>query len=572
MRSTSRLVVACVVVWVAGPSSAYAAPDAHRWERPGSSSPGSAAAAGASRLWKPLPALVPSAADGLTASLARGEIDDATYALERAMALFHPAAVRGRYGQVTAAGPRDATMILRDLAVRLRDLSPAERDRAEAILARPTDGAADPEGDGYTVPSLATCSTNLCFHWVPTTPDAPPGGDATGNGVPDWVDQTADVFEAVWATEVGVLGYRAPKSDLTSTNHGTDGRVDVYLANLGDDGLFGYCQTDDPNVELVGTPAYPFYDVSAYCVVDNDFVEFAPLTSADALQVTAAHEFFHAIQFGYDFLEDLTLLEGSAVWMEDQVYDEINDAYNYFPSSPLRAPEVPLDYAAEGFQYGSWIFWRFLTEYFGSTNAADPGVIHRIWELADGSAVGPDQYSMQAAHSVAVEHGSSLRFAFADFGAVNAAPGSFYEEGGSYPSPPLAKAFMLTKKKPATAVLQSVLHHLTNLYVSFRPGAGITPGARIQVTLDLPANAHRPEATLVVFHKTGRVQLLPVTLSNKGVGSRTVTFSQTKIIKVVLVLTNASARYHCWEGTVLACQGLPLDDDQVYEFTAGAIL
>lgn len=48
------------------------------------------------------------------------------------------------------------------------------------------------------------------------------------------------------------------------------------------------------------------YDVSAYCVVDNDYAveEFGVRnTPLENLQVTVAHEYFHAVQFAYDFYE-----------------------------------------------------------------------------------------------------------------------------------------------------------------------------------------------------------------------------------------------------------------------------
>src|SRR4029453_737982 len=86
------------------------------------------------------------------------------------------------------------------------------------------------------------------------------------------------VFQnTVWAQEVTADGYRAPKSDIDSDNNGmsasdaTGAKFDVYLANLGDDGLYGYCTSDDPNFDHGST--YQFFDASAYCVVDNNFTE-----------------------------------------------------------------------------------------------------------------------------------------------------------------------------------------------------------------------------------------------------------------------------------------------------------
>ena len=49
------------------------------------------------------------------------------------------------------------------------------------------------------------------------------------------------------------MGYRAPLSDASSSDHGPDGKLDIYLSNLGNDGLYGYCTSDDPGLNTPGT-------------------------------------------------------------------------------------------------------------------------------------------------------------------------------------------------------------------------------------------------------------------------------------------------------------------------------
>ena len=88
------------------------------------------------------------------------------------------------------------------------------------------------------------------------------------------------------------MGYRGPKADAHSPENGGDGRLDVYLADIGD-AVYGYCASDDPDVRRSSA--------SAYCVVDDDLAtQFRPTSRLAALEVTAAHEFFHAVQFSYD--------------------------------------------------------------------------------------------------------------------------------------------------------------------------------------------------------------------------------------------------------------------------------
>ena len=125
--------------------------------------------------------------------------------------------------------------------------------------------------------------------------------------------------------------------------------------DVGADGLYGYCATDDPGASAVG--AAQKREVSAYCVVDDDFdpAQYPAATGEQALAVTAAHEFFHAVQFGYDWREDLWFMEGTAAWVEDEVYDDVNENVLYLlKASALRHPAVPVDLSASGFQYGSW--------------------------------------------------------------------------------------------------------------------------------------------------------------------------------------------------------------------------
>jgi hypothetical protein len=519
-----------------------------------------------------LPALAPGAPDGLTRALAQGKVNEAEYALERATALFAPREVSRRFGGLRQTDPHGATLVLRDLAIRLGQLDPAERAAAKAILARPDDGAADPGEHGYSVPAAApVCSEHVCAHWVSTTRDAPPAVDVDANGVPDQVDATLRVLEEVWQKEVVEYGYRPPKPDGGSPNDGSDDRIDVYLADLGDDSIYGYCTTDDPTA--AEGPNGP-WDVSAYCALDNDYdpSQFVGAASGDAaLQVTAAHEFFHAVQFAYDFLEDAWALEGTAVWMEDEVYDDVNDAYQYLDKSALSRPRIPLDLALEagsplgGFQYGSFVFWRFLSESFGG-----PEVIRRIWELADGSPAGVDQYSWQAVDTALRERGARARAAFARFGAVNAHPERFYEEGSSYPATPISVRRALSPAQPRAAGSPR-LDHLTTWYGLFRPAPTAGPAARLRLRLDLPARTRGAEATVIVISATGEPRHVPIALDARGDATRTIPFAPAAVTAVELVLSNASGRFRCWERMPLACQGSPRDDGQTFRYEAQLI-
>src|SRR4051812_29595204 len=76
---------------------------------------------------------------------------------------------------------RELTPALAELAHKRKDLGSEGRRQVDSLLARPTDGVADPYEDGYTVgEALPVCGAHFCIHYVATTSDAPSltdGGD-----------------------------------------------------------------------------------------------------------------------------------------------------------------------------------------------------------------------------------------------------------------------------------------------------------------------------------------------------------------------------------------------------------
>jgi hypothetical protein len=512
-----------------------------------------------------------------TARSLPGSIPPAEVALRRAQDLFAdpPAPTRSTFRAPVSRHPqgRDATMVLRDLAARLSEMSGAQRAAASALLARPSDNP-DPGGSswgGTTDKSTCSVTVPVCVHWTTTGQHAPNLTDTDVNLVPDWVDTTLATMETVFQAEVTTLGYRAPRGDAASATNGGDGKLDVYLANIGPRKLYGYCTSDDPKLSRRLSPATSA--VSAYCVLDNDYspTEFPALSPTQNLQVTAAHEFFHAVQFSYDYLEDRWLMESTAAWVEDVVYDDVNDNRQFLRAGPLNHPLAPLDKGKSGAQYGSWIFFRYLSEHYGDL------VVRRIWERADDSTFELSTndlktYSLPAIATVLAARGTSLRRQFGDFAAANTTPARFYLEGTDY-TPVTPQVFTVRPAKPKTPLLSRRLSHLSSLPAVVRAGAGTGADARLRVTVDGPSRATRPEARLVVRYDDGRAVLRQVSLNAKGNGKLSVPFGKGTVTSVVVVLVNASERYRdCFGGSPfggLSCwSGKPVDNGRLYSFRA----
>jgi hypothetical protein len=495
-------------------------------------------------------------------------------ALRRAEALLDgPSTAAAR---TSGAGPVDGrglTMVLRDLGARLSELTGDDRAAAEAILARPSQSP-DPGGFSWGgTPDQSTCSATLplCVHWTTSGQHKPNLTDVDVNGVPDWVDTTLAEMETVWQTEVVDLGYRPPLADTTSADNGGGTQLDVYLANIGGKGYYGYCTSDDPKLDQPSTPATSA--VSAYCVLDNDYskTEFPAMTPTKNLQVTAAHEFFHAVQFGYDYLEDRWLMESTAAWVEDVVYDDVNDNRQYLKSGPLRLPLAPLDKGKGGAQYGSWIFFRYLSEHY------DNLVVRRIWEWADDSPTQKSAndlktYSLPAISKVLRARGTTLRTQFADFVAANTTPRAFYTEGADY-TPATPQVYTVRPGRPATPVLGKSLTHLSSLPTAVKPGRGTPTDARLRVVVDGPGRATGPEARVVVRFTDGSAVIRRIKLDRAGRGRLAVPFGKGSVASVVVVLVNASDRYrNCFSGSPfggLSCWGgKPVDNGKPYLFQA----
>ncbi|MFL6181315.1 MAG: MXAN_6640 family putative metalloprotease [Actinomycetes bacterium] len=410
----------------------------------------------------------------------------------------------------------------------------------------------------------------ICVHWTDSGEHAVPAADDDHNGYPDQVDKTLAAVAASWHVIVGKLGFRRPLSDVRSNINGGDGRLDVYLADTGKADLSGYTSSDDPR--LSGSSKYRYRDVSAFVVLDNDYRagQFSDGTAYANLRAAAAHEFFHAVEMAYDYREDPWLTEGTAAWVEDQVFDGVNLNVEYLQHSSASAPLTPLDFGRQGHEYGAWLFFRYLSERFG------PKIVVRIWRLADDS---PHQvsskelhtYSMAAVKKAISREGRDFRRVFADFMRVNLRPARYYDEAGTLPYPSAYSANLaLNKKGEDTGWMGTALDHLSAIYVTFVPADTAPRGRRLQIRVDGPPRGSGTEARVVVRYQSGRLDPHVVRLNKMGNGDIRVNFAKSKVAGVDVALINASTRYKgCFKShTTLSCRGQSQDDNRRYSVRA----
>jgi hypothetical protein len=346
-------------------------------------------------------------------------------------------------------GGKEVTPLLKQLALALPSLTGAERKRAVDLLSRPTQGQGGSNELEYEVaeqPPL--CAAHFCVHWVKTTDDAPPLTDANHNGTPDYVETMSKVFEHVYDVENTQLGWKPPKSDGTRGCIGTatpdcTGKTDVYIKEIGSQGIYGYAAPD---------PGQNSYHQYAYLVMDDDYnaTQF-PRYKGDPLQpmeVTAAHEYNHVLQFNYDTSQDTWMFESTATWMEDRVYTDVNDYLQYLtPWATMTS--IPLTYYASGDDplnvkvYGDGVWNRWLESHFGQETIRD------AWAASRSTT--PKSFAPAAYDTSLKVRGTNFYRAFSTFAADTAewrASNSPFAEGSTFPD--VDRALASDSNRPIT--------------------------------------------------------------------------------------------------------------------------
>lgn len=293
------------------------------------------------------------------------------------------------------------------------------------------------------------------------------------DGVPDFINRMLESFEYVRDYQTVTLGYNEP---LTDFDRGGDDRYDVYVVNLGA-GFYGFTVPED---------VIEGYRANSFIEIENDFAgsRFAE-NPFDGMHITAAHEFFHAVQFAYDAFEfDYDNIndpntyrpwwfEASSTWMEDIIYDDVNDYLEYLPFF-YGYPWMGLGSFSYNYgnprayhPYASCVWPIYLTERF------DLDVMRQIWEEC-GSVGG---YNTLNAIDEILQPESDLSTAFLEFAIWNFHAGifadtaRFYSEGNLFPE--MDSSIYIDELTPDTVSIDDSPHppeHLAANYVVIRAG------------------------------------------------------------------------------------------------------
>lgn len=340
----------------------------------------------------------------LKANYASGQLTYEQYLVYSALNIFNPSQVPERYRLTNDELPlKSGTFLIQEIKTNWSRLSPTSQKLLASYLQRPV-----------LPDNILSPGRRFRIHYTTTGADKVDPADNNRNKIPDFVDWAAKYFDHTHKIIVDSLGYQPPPPDSS----GSGKEYDVYIISL--KGVYGITTLEEfvPGKQ----DAY-----SSYIEVDNDFIGFFKTQPLEALMVTTAHEYFHAVQLGYRYRdEDKFFLEMCSTWMEDLIYDQVND-YTQYLDSFFSNINYPFYYTNDLFEYASCLWIHMITRKYGTD------AIRKIWDYI------PFQTAFAAMQSILVEYGTTFSRELISFGLWNyftksrADTINYYPEGHLYP-------------------------------------------------------------------------------------------------------------------------------------------
>ena len=325
--------------------------------------------------------------------------------------------------------------------------------------------------------------------------------DASGTSAPAY-DETlsaydnamlvAEAFDSAYSFEVNHLGFSIPPSDNEA---GGDNLYDVYITNL-----LSYYGLTSPDSDLGNNR------VTSFINIDNNYVGSIYTThGVYAMRVTAAHEFHHAIQFGYIYREsDIYFMELTSTSMEEFVFDDVNDYYGYLPRY-LNNTSRAFTRSNKGDGYDMAIWNIFLADTLGID------IIRKQWELMPSmNAVEAIQQSLNDKNTSFFDM-MNLFGIWCYYTGYRAQEGKYFEEAASYP---VVKPMSSVSFSSSSKSVSLNCPPLSNTYVTFvstdaNPDSltVVLSNSNYKAALNTPGNTYPIEYTLFNYAVDGATKL-----------------------------------------------------------------
>ena len=193
-------------------------------------------------------------------------------------------------------------------------------------------------------------------------------------GVPDYIVMAAQYADSSYRYQVEGLGYADPLNN-SRCNPASGPQLDIVFGDIrttNGQKIYGYFDPQTPSVFFVNST---FADPAFLRNDDEDAIAGIPRGVLGALKVTIAHELKHAIQYATNCFSgneiNVQWLEMDATMMENVVFPNVNDYYNYIGGSAgiFGNPQTRFPRA-----YSHVTFMLYYHEDFG------PGFWVDVWE------------------------------------------------------------------------------------------------------------------------------------------------------------------------------------------------
>jgi len=255
-----------------------------------------------------------------------------------------------------------------------------------------------------------TINTDSSSHAVPLE-------DISENGIPDFIDSAAVFLDYAWQQEIDVLGFQPPLDTLGKPVE----HYNIYFSNRAR-GEYGLTTFVDEISVLPGD------NFTSFIELDNTFQDGHFTPGLDGLRVTCAHEFNHAIQLGYNFRQgDTYIFELTATWIEDVLYPEVNDYFQYLPTFFNTVQNRNFTTNIFPNLYANGIFMQMLSAQYNTDIVTD------IWDRIK------TEKAIDAIDTELKIRGSSFSESLNDYGkwmyftGERAIPGEFFDDADEFP-------------------------------------------------------------------------------------------------------------------------------------------
>jgi len=339
------------------------------------------------------------------------------------------------------------------------------RQDLSAMFLRPN----NPQSWWYVAGLPKTYSTpHFKFHYTTEGPDAVISDDISPlNGIPDLIDICAESFEKSYRIEVEEMGYNKPISDIWAKDNGGDERYDVYFFS---GPWLGFTMPE----EFVSVQSTAI-TTSFYFGINSRTYELVGASEGRRyIETTCCHEFFHSIQFAYNYYSERWFMESTCTWMERIVYDGSDqgetDGNNYYTNQLnywFRYPDWSLTIFDGWHEYGSVIWSIFLTERY------DIDIIKDIFKgMAEGT-----YRELASFYDAFTSRGTTLSQAFKEFTVWNYFTNyrydeRFYSRGRDYPPIPIHLDDVIAKYPMKTDLdSERAPENLGARYIRFLPSS-----------------------------------------------------------------------------------------------------